>query len=235
MKVFDSMRFVIRKRSFWSFIIILIPLTLYGYNGVKANKVDNIDGSKMEGQGNGSDLEQKVLAFTIDGRTPKGDRQWHLEGDSAEIIGDEIHLNTLKAIAYGKDMTINLSSREGVYRRDKGEVDLIGNVDVVSDDGFTLKTEKATWSQNTKEIYTDELVHIRQEGLYAVGTGGMANSEDRSAILKKDVRVEMEPDTIVLCDGSLEISSKDNIAIFQVVFFLHQTMYMLYSYVNVKS
>ncbi|MBD3425784.1 MAG: LPS export ABC transporter periplasmic protein LptC [Candidatus Omnitrophica bacterium] len=159
-------------------------------------------------------LEQKVYSFAIDGRSPKGVKQWHLEGNSAEIKGEDIHLNDLKAVAYGDDATVNLTSDKGIYNKEKGEVELIGDVDVVSDAGFTLNTDRARWSQTTKEIYTDAQVHITGKGVTAKGVGGRANSDEKWAILKEQVVVTMEPETRVDCDGPLEVSYKDNTAIF---------------------
>jgi len=160
-------------------------------------------------------LEQKMLSFTIDGRSPKGARQWHLEGNSAEIVGQDIHLNDLVAVAYGEDTIVNLTSDKGVYRKKKGEVELVGNVEVTSDGGFTLKTEKAMWSQETKEISTDVLVNITGKGMEAVGTGGMANSDEKKARLDRDVSVSLEPDTQVDCTGPLEVDYNANIAVFR--------------------
>jgi LPS export ABC transporter protein LptC len=160
------------------------------------------------------DLEQKVLTFSIDGRSPKGVQQWHLEGNSAEIIGEDIHLNDLSAVAYSDEATIKLTSDNGIYHKKQGIVELLGDVKVVSDDGLTLKTDKAQWSQHSKEIFTDAVVHISKDNIKATGTGGMANSDEKKAMLNKNVTVVIEPDTRVDCDGKLEISSLDNIAVF---------------------
>ena len=160
------------------------------------------------------ELEQKVVSFSIDGRSSRGVQQWHLEGESAEIIEEKIHLNNLTAIAYSEDNVINLKSDRGIYSRDDGVVELMGNVEVLSEDGVTLTTESAKWSQATKEISTDTLVTIQKEGLKAIGIGGMANSDKNIAILKKDVVVILDPDTKVNCDGALEVRYDDNVAIF---------------------
>ncbi|MBU1084707.1 MAG: LPS export ABC transporter periplasmic protein LptC [Candidatus Omnitrophota bacterium] len=162
-----------------------------------------------------SDLEQRVLTFSIDGRSPKGARQWHLEGKSAEIVGDDIHLNDLGAVAYGDSTVVILTSDKGIFNRERGEVELMGNVKVDSDDGLTLTTEKAKWSQNTKEISTDAAVHISRDGLIALGKGGMANSDRMYAVLEKDVIVRMKPDTKVTCDGPLEIDYNGHVAVFK--------------------
>jgi len=131
------------------------------------------------------------------------------------MVDDKIHLHDLKAVAYGDNATVNLTSDTGIYDKDKGEVILIGNVEVVSDNGFVLTTDKANWSQLTKEISTDSVVHINRQGMSAVGKGGMANSEEKKAVLHENVMVVMEPHTKVNCDGSLEVDYNENTAIFK--------------------
>ena len=203
-----------KSKIFWVIVIIGALIAVLWHQD-KALKKEFFE-EPLEGKvaKEGVDLEQKVLSFTIDGRSPKGAKQWHLEGASADIMDDEIHLNELRAVAYGDDTVINLKSDSGIYRKEKGEVELIGNVEVTSDDGFTLITERASWSQLTKDITTDEVVYINREGMSAVGTGGQANSDNRTATLKKDVTVSIEPDTEVNCNGRLDVDYNGNVAIF---------------------
>lgn len=158
--------------------------------------------------------DQKALSFIVDGRSPKGARQWHLEGSSAEIINDEIHLEDMKAVAYGDDSEVNLSSDSGIYRKDEGEVELIGDVHVKSSDGAILTTEKAKWSQLTKDISTDTDVRVEGDGMVAKGDGAIANSDKKTASLIKDVEVRIEPFTVVKCDGPMEIEYDANKAVF---------------------
>ena len=200
-----------KKKIIWIVIIVLGAAGIWFYRGRNAEEKG---APATSGEVKNAGLEQKIFSFTIDGRSPTGANQWHLEGESAEIIGDDIHLDVLKAVVYGDDVKINLKSDSGVYSKKKGEVDLIGNVRVVADSGFELDTERATWSQSTKEISTDAIVDIRGDGMVARGKGGMANSDERTAFLREDVTVTIEPDTHVDCAGSLEVRYNDNIAIF---------------------
>lgn len=190
-------------------IVIVAGLVALGW--MLWNKKDDTSGGGKKGK---TQVEQKMLSFTIDGRSSKGGRQWHLEGTSAEILGEEIHLNTLKAVVYGDDVTVNLTSDRGIYHKDKGEVELLGNVVVKGDDGTTLRTQSARWSQNTKQISTNDEVRIERQGMSARGKGGSANSDDKRAMLKKDIVVAMEPHTTVTCDGPLDVQYSDNKAIF---------------------
>lgn len=178
-------------------------------------KADIADRGVEHSQGQGPGIEQNVTSFSIDGRSPKGVSQWHLTGDSARIVGEDIHLKDLKAIAYGEEATIDLSSDSGIYRRAKGEVELLGNVNVSSGTDFTLVTDSANWCQDSKEIYTEALVEISREGMVAIGTGGMANSEQGWARLNSDVTVKIEPDTTVRSSGPLEVRYDENIAVFR--------------------
>lgn len=162
----------------------------------------------------GEEIEQTVRAFSIDGRSSEGANRWNLTGESAEIKEDEIHLYNLIANVYGEKATGKITSDKGIYRKSDGEVELLGNVIVVSDDGTTLETDRAVWSQLKKEVETDSFVRITREGMTAVGTGGIANSDKKIAILKKDVTVTMEPATVVDCDGILEVDYDNNTAVF---------------------
>ncbi len=203
-----------KSKIFWIILIAGMIAVVWQHKEKITEKVSFRRKEEIKKPLEESRLEQKVLSFTIDGRSPKGARQWHLEGTSADIIEDEIHLHELTAVAYGDNVTINLKSDSGIYRKEKGEVELIGNVEVTSDDGFTLTTDKASWSQLTKDIFTDEIVYINREGMSAVGKGGTANSDSRTAVLKKDVTVSIEPDTEVNCDGALEVDYNANKAVF---------------------
>jgi len=169
---------------------------------------------ELDKQAENPDVEQQVMAFSIDGSSSSGANQWHLMGESARIQEDEIYLYKLKAKAFGEKVVVDITSDEGIYNKTNGEVELFGNVKVVSDDGTTLETERAVWSQVTKEVTTESLVRISREGMTAVGEGAAANSDEKKAILKKNVTVTMEPNTVVNCDGILEIDYNKNTAVF---------------------
>jgi LPS export ABC transporter protein LptC len=171
--------------------------------------------TRKEVQDVSSGVEQNVTAFSIEGRSPKGARQWNLQGESAEIVGDDIYLNNLKAVVYNDESVINLSSDSGVYKRESGEVELIGNVKVFSGKDFSLLTDAAKWSQEEKEIFTDETVNISREGMTAVGKGGRANSDEKWAKLNSEVKVFISPDTRVSSRGPLEVRYDDNVAVFR--------------------
>ncbi len=202
------------KKILFSACVVFFAFLFLWHNEWSSSARDE-KSAEMEVPGK-NDIDQKVMSFSVDGRSPIGVRQWHIEATSAEITGEEeIVLNMLKAVAYADETAVFLTSNTGVYHKDAGEVELIGNVEVVSEEGFKLKTERAKWSHKDKKISTDEIVEITREGLVAVGKGGMADSENKRAVLFSDVSVTMVPETKVRCNGSLEVSYTDNKAIFR--------------------
>ena len=205
---------MVHKKRYYLILTIVVALAVWIYSGSYGTKSEKSEATGEKSK-KSEHFTQQVLGFTIDGRSSKGSRQWHLEGESADIIGEAIHLKELSAVVYGEDNIINLVSDTGVYRKEKGEVDLVGNVVVTADNGFKLTTDHATWSQLTKEISTDAIVNIVQDNLFAVGKGAMANSDSRIAVLEKEVTVKIEPHTNVYCDGSLTVDGNKNVAVFQ--------------------
>lgn len=203
-----------KKKFLWIIFIVVLAGALWTYRGSLWKKTvpDKITVEKHAGGADG--IQQQVMSFVIDGRSAKGAKQWRLEADYAEIKEEEIHLTNLEADAYGEETTATLTSDRGIYYRDKGEIELMGNVKCVSDNGSTLTTEKARWSQVTNEVTTDDIVHIDSEGMRAVGRGGMANSEKRIAMLMKEIEVMIEPGTKVTCNGPMEVDQHKNIAVF---------------------
>lgn len=160
-------------------------------------------------------VEQEISSFSIYGRSPKESRRWALEGLTARIIDEIIHLEGLSAHVIDKaDGRVDLSSEEGFYFRDEGFVELIGNVRIVTENGAEVITEKAAWSQLTNEITSDSEVRIKMDSLEAVGTGAVANSDAMTAQLNSNVSVFMEPDTWVYCSGPLKVMQDKNRAEF---------------------
>lgn len=180
----------------------------YGFNA------GNTDTQKKEKINDADELKQKVVTFAIDGKTSQGLKKWHLEGKAAEIIGEEIHLEDLMAEIIGDNFEAILTSDKGIYFKEAQEVELIGNVRVVSEDNGYLTTDRAKWSHTTKEVVTDADVTITRSGMQARGKGARANSEKKTAKLLKDVEVDLEPNTFISCDGPLEVSFDDSKAVF---------------------
>jgi len=200
------------------FLVLLLAAVIgvAGFYAVRYFRTESATKKKNteKAENSSADLKQKVFTFSIDGRTPKGVKQWHLEGKAAEMVGNDIHLDDLDAVAYGDEITVNITSDAGIYSRDRSEVELMGNVRVLSEDGGVLTTEKAKWSQSTKDITTDEMVNIERENMRATGTGARANSDEKRATLLSDITVDLEPDTRIKCRGPLDVDFAGNNAVF---------------------
>ena len=205
-----------KKFGYFTFSIVLAGLaavwTFKNFNPFAPHNPQKVSAEEEKAV---RDLSQKIYQFTMDGRTAKGVKQWHLEGKAAEIMGSNINLDNLDAIAYSDKYTVKISSDSGIFHRDKSEVELIGNVKVTSDEnGAVLTTDRAVWSQTTREVVTDSIVNIVQQDMHMTGKGAKANAFDKTAKFLSDVTVDLEPSTRITCDGSLDVSFDDNKAIF---------------------
>jgi LPS export ABC transporter protein LptC len=71
-----------------------------------------------------------------------------------------------------------LFAKYGLYYNDEGLVLLKDSVIVFNITGDTLRTEKLWWDQNKQIIYTDEPVHIIQQGEPLEGKNGMTANQN---------------------------------------------------------
>jgi len=195
-------------------LFLLLVATIYVFYMSREADISIVPGSDGSADKGTAAVKQKVIKFSINGRTSKGVKQWHLEGTAAEIVDEKIYLEDLDAEAFGEKFTIQLTSSRGIYYKDRSEVELEGNVRVSSDDGTVLTMDSALWSQETKDISSDSAVRIERTDMVATGVGGRANSEKKTAMLLSDVTVKMEPVTLIKCSGPLDASFTENKAVF---------------------
>ncbi len=91
--------------------------------------------------------QQKVLAFNLEGFSEKGDKQWDIQGDSAETMqGDKIKLNNIVAKTFGDEAQATLSADKGVYDKSRNNVTLEENVKVTIDNTPRMAEEYVDFS-----------------------------------------------------------------------------------------
>ncbi|MBI5144439.1 MAG: hypothetical protein HZA30_05170, partial [Candidatus Omnitrophica bacterium] len=61
-------------------------------------------------------VQQKVLAFNLEGLTDKGAKKWEVKGESAEAVSEsEIRLDNIIAKAYGAEALAVITADKGIY------------------------------------------------------------------------------------------------------------------------
>jgi len=76
-------------------------------------------------------VQQKVLAFNLEGFSEKGDKKWEIQGESAESMQeDRIKLKHIVAKSFGDEAEAVLKADKGIYDKTKNNVILEDNVKV---------------------------------------------------------------------------------------------------------
>lgn len=136
-------------------------------------------------------VNQKVLAFNLEGLTEKGEKKWDVSGESAEsVTEDRIKLNNVTAKSYGQDTEATIKGDIGIYDKSKNDVTLEKNV-------------RAT-IENSQGFAGDMV------GLPAGAAANQAASGQQDAAAGKPARKK----TVITCDGDAHFDYKNNEAYF---------------------
>lgn len=161
-----------------------------------------------------SDNEQTIKSFSLAGYTEAGKKKWEVEGAVAHIFSDVVNLTSIVAKAYGEETQVTLTADEGKFDKNNKDVQLSKNVVVVTTEGTKLSTDSLTWDADTNSITTDEKVLVEKENFTVEGKGAIAQPGLRQVKLNNDVVVKIQPQTVITCEGPLEVDYKNNIAYF---------------------
>jgi len=136
--------------------------------------------------------EQAIENFTLT-HTSKGEKEWELEADRAEIFKGEgkTIVQKLKIRFYdqGKIASI-LTAREGELHSSSGDMKVKGDVVVTSpEERTTLKTESLRWDAKRRKIISDDLVRQEKDDTVITGEGLEADPDFEKVIIRKNVNV----------------------------------------------
>lgn len=161
-----------------------------------------------------SSMEDKIMSFNLSGFTETGRKKWEVEGESANILDNIVNLTNIVAKAYSEETTVTLTADEGTFNRLNNNVHLQKNVVVVTTEGTRLTTDSLDWENKSQTVSTDKLVKIEKENLEAIGTGAIGKPQLKQVELKTDVTVKVKPNTVITCEGPLEVDYENNVAVF---------------------
>ncbi|MDP8229584.1 MAG: LPS export ABC transporter periplasmic protein LptC [Candidatus Gorgyraea atricola] len=84
------------------------------------------------------DADQEVDGFSLVQYEDGGTKQWKLSGKSAEVKDNEIKIDEVSALSYGKEAALKLKAKQGTFDREKNLVTLQDDVVAKSTDGTTI-------------------------------------------------------------------------------------------------
>ncbi|MFA5167387.1 MAG: LPS export ABC transporter periplasmic protein LptC [Candidatus Omnitrophota bacterium] len=165
---------------------------------------------------------QRVLSFSFTKYTPEGQREVEIEGDSADILSNTVHLMNVMAKAYAEEVPVTVTADRGKYDKKKNKIHLEKNVVATTDDGTRLVTEALDMSPSEHVVETDLPTQVKKDNINVEGTGARAETNLKKVKFQKNVTVvvqntedkETGPTTIT-CDGPLVVDYEKNIAHFR--------------------
>jgi LPS export ABC transporter protein LptC/lipopolysaccharide transport protein LptA len=176
----------------------------------------------MSAYASAEDPQQKFQGFNLEGFAEDGSKSWDVNGDTADILGEEIKLTNVDANTYG-ERKMNVKAKTGFVNQASGKMRLKEDVVITSEEGQQLTTDSLDWDRTSNVVTTQDEVKIMDERFSAIGTGMEARPNLKLAQLNKDVTMyvdtqpESEDDSLVTvtCDGPVVIDQAQGKATFE--------------------
>lgn len=191
---------------------VLILMLVLLFNGCAKKETSAPEPSKEEVAMEG---EQKIMSFSLVGYEEGGKKKWEVEGKSADVMADVVNLTEVEAETYSEEANVTLVADRGTFNRTSSDVHLESNVVATSTEGTTLTTDVLNWKNDEERVYTDKFVKVTREDMETTSTGAEARPNLKEVEFKKDVKVVTgKPQTVITCDGPMEVNYGKNFAVF---------------------
>ncbi|MBI3306409.1 MAG: LPS export ABC transporter periplasmic protein LptC [Candidatus Omnitrophica bacterium] len=199
-----------------SFVLLYI-----GFIQLQVHWVSRDKSMQKKSEG-GSDVTNKVYAFSFAKYTSSGKKEIEIEGDSADILTQTVDLMNVVAKAYAEEVPVTITADRGNYDKAANKVHLRKNVVATTENGTRLLTEELDIHPEKHTMETKVMAEVKKDNINVKGLGAQGDSQLKKVQFKKKVTVMVQdPDvkdqgpTIITCDGPLIVDYEKNIAHFK--------------------
>ena len=165
-------------------IAILICIVLIAA-GVLTSLWVNLRGREASGEKEGvpkistegADMRLEKIRIVED---KHGRQTWELEATSIQQYQDQnvMVLEDVKVTCYTKEgRSFIISGNKGKVYQDSKNMELVGDVLLISSDGYQLKTHSVSYQHLEKKVTTSDPVEIEGEEIQLVGRGMLVDME----------------------------------------------------------
>jgi LPS export ABC transporter protein LptC len=168
-------------------ILVVVAVFVVIVAGVLVTKGRTVRSRSVEQAISKADYRIKEVHLREEAR---GGVTWQLDADQAETF-DQLGKTILKKVR----VTIEEPGRRWVVTGDEGEmtqaskdVELRGNVVLISSDGLRLETARLRWDADDQRAWTDDPVTLYRSGAIVKGQGLDARVKEQSTEIKGRVR-----------------------------------------------
>lgn len=136
-------------------------------------------------------VEKAEVVFTVDGvRSTLIKANYVVKYERKDLtLAKGIHVDFFDK--EGKHTSV-MDADSGIIRERRQELEALGNVVVVSDEGVRLETESLKWDPRRQKVVTDDFVKLTKEGDIIYGYGLEADQQLKNFKIKKKVKGKIE-------------------------------------------
>lgn len=121
-------------------------------------------------------------------QTISGNKKLEIKAEEAQIFPKEkiIKFNVVKAKYFDKGKEISdLKSNEGLIYTDTNDMEISGNVVLITQDKSKLETEKLKWADKAGKLITDKFVKVTKGDNIMTGIGMESDMMLENVLIKK--------------------------------------------------
>ena len=160
------------------------------------------------------DTQDQIETFNLASYADDGSKQWEVVGQSANVADAVIDMKDVAATSYGPQANVTLTAKEGTFNRDQQDVQLRHDVKAVTTEGTTLTTETLAWNANRQIASTPDWTMVQRANMTVQGQGAIGQPQLKKVRFQEQVRVDLQPSTVITCRGPLEVDYDRNRARF---------------------
>jgi len=215
--------------------VMFLILCTSGCAKVDAPKPKEVSKAPDTAQGTSNTVEQKVLAFNLEGFTEKGAKKWDIVGESAEAVSEsEVRMKNIVAKSYGTQSEAMIVADKGIYDKAKNNVRLENNVratieqtessakDYLDISGALLGAKKADAAEPPQKkkskttITCDGEVQFEYENNLAYFNKNVRVVSDYGEITADKITVNLDAKSKdirdIVAEGNVKIAKEDNVS-----------------------
>ena len=134
-------------------------------------------------------IEKLHLVSTI-----QGQKRWEMNADSARLYQTQkqAYADAIYGQFYKRDKLVStLTADKAIINTETNATQADGHVELVTENGSKLETDKLNWDPTTDEIKTDSRVHIYKGTDDITATGLVADTQLNNIRFVKDVHTQV--------------------------------------------
>ena len=215
------------------FVVVIIAMLAVALAASGCGKKVIAEPKEVEAaEGDGKeDVQQKVMAFNLEGLSDSGQKKWDVSGKSAESVSQtQMKLNDIVAKAYGNDSEATITAKDGMYDKTKNNVVLENDVKatIISTKGFAgdmvgmpvdpnneAPKDSASGKKTKTTIVCDGEVEFNYENNQAYFSKNVKVVSDDGNIDADKITVNLDPSTRrvkeIVAEGNVKIKQGENI------------------------